>query len=506
MWVYDKFYVGDNQGQNIDHAPATRPVDGQHKLRWFNALTNQWVSESVDVGENFFNAGSFTNSRTEVRTLNATVQNYFFQDRLVTTFGWRNDRQRVRESLPPAIDPVTGWFQNEPLKTKLPWISNEGKTLTQGAVLKPTRWLNLFYNQSDSFTPAGIAYDALLELLPNPKGKGKDYGVGISLLNDRLHLKINRYETNDQGARGGDLDTVVARAWTLDGRGSNGIADTATDFQTFAQVTVAQRFAKQGVTPTAAQSSAAVAQYMGLTQEFLAGIQSFDRGTTADVTSRGYEFEAIYNPTRNWRLKFTAAQQVAIDSNIGEGLQRYITARLPIWTTAKDENGVAWWTRSIGGGATPKQTYEGTILAPIKLATANNGKPRSQVREWRWNAVTNYDFTEGRLKHFSVGGALRWQDQGGIGFLAAAPDPDGVVRELDANKPVYDKARLAVDLSASYRLRLFGDRVRAKFQLNVRNVQENGSLQAVGVNPDGRPFAYRIVDPRQFILSTTFDL
>ncbi|MSU49406.1 MAG: hypothetical protein EXS37_10025, partial [Opitutus sp.] len=202
VWVYDRYYVGDNQGQNIDRAPATRPVDGPHTLRWLNALTNQWVSETVELGENFFNAGVFSNNRTEVRTLNATVQNYFFKDRLVTTFGWRNDRQRVRESLPPAIDPATGWFQNEPLKTKLPWILNEGKTLTQGAVLKPTRWLNLFYNQSDSFTPAGISYDALLKLLPNPKGKGKDYGVAISLLNERLHLKINRYETNDQGARG----------------------------------------------------------------------------------------------------------------------------------------------------------------------------------------------------------------------------------------------------------------------------------------------------------------
>ncbi len=82
----------------------------------------------------------------------------------------------------------------------------------------------------------------------------------------------------------------------------------------------------------------------------------------------------------------------------------------------------------------------------------------------------------------------------------------GVVRELDANKPVYDQARLAVDLSASYRRRLFSDRVRAKFRLNVRHVQESGSLQAAGVNPDGRPFAYRINDPRQFILSTTFNL
>ena len=64
-------------------------------------------------------------------------------------------------------------------------------------------------------------------------------------------------------------------------------------------------------------------------------------------------------------------------------------------------------TRSTSGGATPQQTYEGTRLAPIKLATVNHGKRRSQVREWRWNVVTIYDFTVGRLKHLSVGGALR---------------------------------------------------------------------------------------------------
>ena len=31
-------------------------------------------------------------------------------------------------------------------------------------------------------------------------------------------------------------------------------------------------------------------------------------------------------------------------------------------------------------------------------------------------------------------------------------------------------------------------------------------LQKVGVNPDGSAFAYRIIDPRQFILSASFDL
>jgi len=41
----------------------------------------------------------------------------------------------------------------------------------------------------------------------------------------------------------------------------------------------------------------------------------------------------------------------------------------------------------------------------------------------------------------------------------------------------------------------------------VKNVQESGGrLQATGAFFDGRPSTYRIVDPRQFILSASFDL
>ena len=43
--------------------------------------------------------------------------------------------------------------------------------------------------------------------------------------------------------------------------------------------------------------------------------------------------------------------------------------------------------------------------------------------------------------------------------------------------------------------------------MNVKNVQENGSrLQKIGAYPDGRGHTFRIVDPRQFIFTTTFDL
>ena len=63
-----------------------------------------------------------------------------------------------------------------------------------------------------------------------------------------------------------------------------------------------------------------------------------------------------------------------------------------------------------------------------------------------------------------------------------------------------------MDLFVSHRIRLFNNKVSANLQLNVRNAFEGGRLQAIGVNPDGTPYNFRIIDPRQFILTATFDL
>ena len=110
------------------------------------------------------------------------------------------------------------------------------------------------------------------------------------------------------------------------------------------------------------------------------------------------------------------------------------------------------------------------------------------------------------LRPLDVGGAIRWEDKGSIGFFGAPPDADGIVRSLDPDRPVWDKARYYVDFMAGYDLRMFGDKVRARLQLNVRNILEDGRLQPVAVNPDGSPWAFRIIDPRQVFLSATFSL
>ena len=55
-------------------------------------------------------------------------------------------------------------------------------------------------------------------------------------------------------------------------------------------------------------------------------------------------------------------------------------------------------------------------------------------------------------------------------------------------------------------MKLYNDKIGARVQLNCRNAFEGGRLQVVGVNPDGTPYNFRIIDPRQWILSLTFDL
>ena len=42
--------------------------------------------------------------------------------------------------------------------------------------------------------------------------------------------------------------------------------------------------------------------------------------------------------------------------------------------------------------------------------------------------------------------------------------------------------------------------------MNVRNIQESGRLQPISAGPEGRMTAFRIIAPRQFILSASFDL
>ena len=77
-------------------------------------------------------------TRREIRTQSATTQNFFFDGRLVTTFGLRKDKIRSRDSNGATIDPATGLLNYDALKVWQRWIEKSGDTKTAGAVVKPS--------------------------------------------------------------------------------------------------------------------------------------------------------------------------------------------------------------------------------------------------------------------------------------------------------------------------------------------------------------------------------
>ena len=525
-----KYYLGDNQGNNVDYAPPKSGTPtGKYTFHYLsNVATGAFTDEDALFGETPINA---SRNRTELHTRGTNLQSFFFGDRIVTTLGYREDDQRGRSTPGLVVNPATGLFDFHDLGNRgwNAWAERAGKTKTQQVVLKPLRgwnfverraqetgftgWafntlssLSLTYNKSDSFQPDSTLRKNLLgDLLPDPNGQNRDIGFLVDLYKNKLSVRVNWYKTEQKDARvTGGASTAVGRTQNLD-TGTSSFA-----LYTWAQNVVLARPSSTGA--TAVQIETDVYKLMQLPNNWYEQFNGYQTSDVNDVSGKGLEVEVNFNPTRNLRLKFTAARQETIDSNLSNANQAYIDLRLPAWTTIKDDAGNLWWTQT-----TASVWYNNFIIPTLKLARANLGKPRSQVKEWTWHMFGNYTFGDEswlgdlgggftrRLKGLGLGGAVHWADKSAIGFAGLA-DPDGIARSYDINKPFYDPARYSYDFNASYPLRFFNDKIRARIQLNVRDAFANkGSLRAISVNPDGTPSNFRIVDGRQIILTTTFD-
>jgi hypothetical protein len=205
---------------------------------------------------------------------------------------------------------------------------------------------------------------------------------------------------------------------------------------------------------------------------------------------------------------------------------------MPVWTAIVDQNtdptltaGPAestgwaadannpnhlWWLHRYGSASqTPAQNFAVNVAAPLSVFTETEGKSRPQVRRYAARVSTNFrlaGLTDHHIvKNFSVGGAVRWEDKGSIGYYGIT-DSNGVYTKLDSSRPIWDSDHFYVDAFVSYKTRMFADKVAATFQFNVRNIQESGGLRPIAAFPDGEVHTWRIVDPRQFFLTASFEL
>ncbi len=507
------YLLGDANGYNVDYGPqGIKAPPYSTTLRYYNGVTKQWVNEPVDYSEYYF---ANRPNRRLLSTVGGVWQGFLLDDRIVPTFGYRHDANRTRDAN-SAINPTAAtdgfYVQPDPsVYGASDWVHNSGNTNTKGVVVKPLSWLHLLYNQANSFTPGSLAYDIYGTPLQDPSGSSKDYGFELVLFGDKLHIRAQQYETLDSSRGDSTVNTYIQRTLRMDG-GPNAPTQYP---QTVSDPNLTAWYGSElqlkNPTWTFAQVLAQTIKDTGVDPVFIASHYGHTHGDNSKQASHGKEVEIEYNPTRFWTIKATATQTQAVNGKLAAGVQEYINSRLPIWTTIKGPNsGTLWWTNTQNSSTTPQTFYTANVLAPLSLIVATQGKQKMQTREYHFNVLSNVrlaGITENRfLKNVSAGGALRWEDKAVVGYYGGAPDSDGIVRTYDASRPITDKARYYIDLNASYNLRMFSDKVHARIQLNVRNIFENGRLQAVAYNPDGSPFAFRIIDPRQFILSANFDL
>jgi outer membrane receptor protein involved in Fe transport len=512
--IPERFYLSDT-GAAVSYSPGTFVNSSfTYPVTWYNTALNggTWTNENTKVAPAIFPA-STTKSQQQVWSYSGGVQDYLFNDRLVLTFGQRHDYERIRSTLAVTVDPNTGLTDLGNLSqwdttNGQPggWNSSDGITRQAGGVLHVTKWLSVHYNQSDNFQVAGQADDQFGNVLPNPTGHGKDYGIAINLLDDKLVAEMNWYKSDASNSREGSL-TFVNRA-------------LRTDYGGF--VPWAQEIATNTLGPNA--SATAINNFTQTIVQYPGGLQALAlatqfEGDTQVVQAKGWEFNLTFNPTRQWTMKFTADEDQAVYTGVFPNIQKYLAARLPVWTKATDPVlGPFWTTISAGnvtGGAaigpgTPQQWLAGTVdAAGLDVQLAQQGHVSPDLSKYHFNYLTNYNFVSGLLRGIGIGTALRYETPAAIGYHGAPPDPSalGAVDGLQAFNPIYSKELLHQDVWIAYRTKLpfLDNRIRMKVQLNVRDLWSDGYLSTVGVNPDGSAQAFRIIPPRQFFLTTTFD-
>jgi len=458
----------------------------------------------VHIAERSNNSGAIQ----QTDSMLGVVQSHFLGNRLVTTFGYREDRAKIVQ-LGYRDDFILGdVVDRNPANGTLNRIS--GETHTAGVVFHAFDWLSLIANRSSNAGIPSLTRTVFPDgnLPPLSEGNGEDYGLGFNLLNGRVNAKVVYFTSDERGRNETTgFPPVIGR--------NNRVMDS------FAGVLVGSG------RPFSA------AQWEPIRRQYTPNVSSGG----SDFESSGYEARITANLTRNWRFVANYSYTDSQRTNLGkelvawyglklaedgvrlrQGVRQDAAGRFIVDPSAFEAGGtVAKWlelgamnpaanvstlTTGTGGVTVAEEIFN--IVDDLN-DTKEQVEKRWGVRPHKVSLFTAYDFKESRLKGFTVGGGLRWRSANVIG-------------EDSAGNEISGKVITSTDLLFGYVTKFKRLPGSFRFQLNIANVLDRTDIIPVRLStsataPDGfmmpgdRGVAYSrydLVTPREIRFTTTY--
>lgn len=488
---------------------------------------NQGLFDTTVTPRLFLGAGGI--DRTEIDSTVFAWQGNWFNDHIVTLFGIRDDESKtfgttLTRRPDGSADPSTTFNLNSD-----PTLVAEGETKTKSVVAHlPDDWnpisetvgISVHWAESENFSPTSLRKSLLNEPIPPQAGVTEEKGISFRLLDNRLMARLNWYETSLTGetaagtgstndffrvAGNGPLQNFLSAE--LDGIPFDELWSYASqdqsnppNYTSYQDVYNAVINILEG--PTKDILGLGISNGAVVTND----INSQNISDTQDVAAEGFEFELVGSITQNWTVSFNAAKQKAVLSNvIPLYAETFFNARekmmqLGLWDLYTDWAPDERTKSSEGIKAAFLDQLAGKVLTPLQL----EGQLNPEIREWRYNAISNYRFNEESfLGGFSVGGAMRWEDDIAIGYDSALNSETGLWEPI-ISSPYLGSTQFHGDAWINYQRPIFNDKVDWKVQLNVRNLIGDDDPIQVKADVDGTLMNLRNPPPREIFLTNTF--
>ena len=511
--------ANSSAGANISNWKTKFDIQPEYTLRYIDLPTGTYKTETFGVTERGAAGAPAQNNNTIKQNINIEstaliLQSRFFDDHVVANYGYREDDVNVftNDNAPRNADNSRNISDSAWKLPTSPTYQSSSDSTNWGVVIHlPDSWMENLGGWGLSFHIAESENSQIGQERVNLRGENlgpvsgetEEFGFTVEV-NDWLSLRYNEYKTlqlaeaaigltnsfrpliqlyNDYSSPRHREEIVAFVKEDPSLWPGTGDPESFLNFEPFN-------------TPLGQQVKTLINSTLNASGYAIDSIPAA-LNFTSDLLSEGKEIEAVANITANWRVLFNATQQQVSSTNTGPIFKEWID-------TEVNPNLAQYGAFPTGSGAAESigNWLGRNAITAINTQLAQDGAIRTnEIREWRFNIVTNYDFAhDTALAGWNIGGAYRWQDEVGIGRPLIVVD--GAFRP-DLDNPFFGPTEDRLDAWVGWEKGIstfLGQDNLLRVQLNIRNLMDTTDLIPVVADPDGGIPVIRIPDERTFEL------